>query len=47
MTVNGKVRPGWTQVSRLGNPLINEVVIPTGKKDLWNRTTPQHDAQFK
>jgi uncharacterized protein DUF4331 len=47
VTVNGKVRPGWTQVSRLGNPLINEVVIPTGKKDLWNRTTPAQDAQFK
>src|SRR5262249_53434128 len=25
----------------------NEVVIPTAEKDLWNRTTPQHDAQFK
>ena len=47
MTVNGKVRPGWTQVSRLGEPLINEVVIPTGLKDLWNRTTPAGDAQFK
>ena len=40
VTVDGKVRPGWTQVSRLGEPLINEVVIPTGLKDLWNRTTP-------
>jgi hypothetical protein len=47
VTVNGKVRPGWTQVSRLGNPLINEVVIPTGLKDLWNRTTPAQDGQFK
>jgi hypothetical protein len=47
VTVNGKVRPGWTQVSRLGEPLINEVVIPTGLKDLWNRTTPAQDAQFK
>ena len=25
------------QVSRLGNPLINEVVIPLGQKDFWNR----------
>jgi uncharacterized protein DUF4331 len=24
------------QVSRLGNPLVNEVLIPLGKKDLWN-----------
>jgi hypothetical protein len=47
VTVNGKVRKGWTQVSRLGEPLINEVVIPTGLKDLWNRTTPARDAQFK
>ncbi len=47
VTVNGHLFRGWTQVSRLGNPLINEVVIPTGEKDLWNRTTPQHDAQFE
>jgi hypothetical protein len=47
VTVNGHVKPGWTQVSRLGEPLINEVVIPTGLKDLWNRTTPAQDAQFK
>jgi Domain of unknown function (DUF4331) len=47
VTVNGKVRRGWTQVSRLGNPLINEVVIPTGMKDYWNRTRPSGDAQFK
>jgi len=47
VVVNGKVHAGWTQVSRLGNPLINEVVIPTGLKDLWNRTTPATDAQFK
>ena len=40
VTVNGKLCTGWTQVSRLGNPLINEVVIPTGMKDLWNRTSP-------
>ena len=47
VTVNGHLYRGWTQVSRLGEPLINEVVIPTGLKDLWNRTTPQHDSQFK
>ncbi len=46
MTVNGKLHRGWTQVSRLGEPLINEVVIPTGLKDLWNRTSPANDAQF-
>lgn len=36
----------WTQVSRLGNPLINEVVIPMGKKDYWNSQRAQDDSQF-
>ena len=47
VTVNGVLHRGWTQVSRLGEPLINEVVIPTGLKDLWNRTSPANDAQFQ
>ena len=34
------------QVSRLGNPLVNEVLIPLGKKDLWNASDPNEDAQF-
>jgi len=37
----------WQQVSRLGNPLINEVIIPVGQKDLWNTLTPRADVQFK
>jgi hypothetical protein len=37
-------RGGWVQVSRLGNPLVNEVIIPLGKKDQFNRTTPDRDA---
>ncbi len=28
------------QVSRLGNPLVNEVIIPMGKKDYWNAQPP-------
>jgi hypothetical protein len=36
----------WTQVSRLGNPLINEVIIPMGKKDYWNTQQPHNDKQF-
>lgn len=36
----------WVQVSRLGNPLINEVIIPLGKKDFWNSQHPKDDAQF-
>src|SRR5918992_2606821 len=38
-------RNPWVQVSRLGNPLINEVVIPLGKKDQFNRTKPHEDAK--
>ena len=30
----------WQQVSRLGNPLVNEVINPMGKKDLWNSLPP-------
>jgi hypothetical protein len=37
---------GWIQISRLGNPLINEVIIPTAKKDYWNFQRPSQDAQF-
>src|SRR6185436_4737316 len=33
----------WVQVSRLGMPLTNEVVIPIGYKDYWNRLTPYQD----
>ena len=47
VTVYGKVRKGWSQVSRLGNPLINEVIIPTNLKDAWNRWTPNRDATFE
>ena len=46
-SVGGKGRGQWVQVSRLGNPLINEVIIPTGEKDLWNRLTPATDARFE
>lgn len=34
------------QVSRLGSPLVNEVVIPLGLKDKFNATDPKDDAQF-
>jgi hypothetical protein len=36
----------FTQVSRLGMPLINEVIIPLGKKDFWNTSLPRFDSQF-
>jgi hypothetical protein len=36
----------FRQVSRLGNPLFNEVLIPISKKDLWNSLPPADDKQF-
>ena len=34
------------QVSRMANPLVNEVVIGTGSKDRWNTTDPDAETQF-
>jgi len=42
----GGTKNRWVQVSRLGNPLVNEVVIPLGQKDRFNRTTPDRDAEL-
>ncbi|MFF4834282.1 DUF4331 domain-containing protein [Streptomyces sp. NPDC001315] len=36
----------YTQVSRLGNPLVNEVVNPQKDKDKFNASSPWEDAQF-
>ncbi len=36
----------WVQVSRLGNPLFNEVIVPLGDKDRWNALPPKDDSQF-
>ncbi len=36
----------YTQISRLANPLVNELIIPLGKKDYWNTQPPAHDKQF-
>jgi hypothetical protein len=37
----------WVQVSRLGNPLFNEVIVPVGDKDRWNALDPVDDGQFE
>lgn len=37
---------GWSQVQRMGNPLINELIIGTGDKDFWSMSQPKDDAQF-
>jgi hypothetical protein len=39
----GRAKGRWVQVSRLGNPLVNEVVIPLGQKDRFNATQPADD----
>jgi hypothetical protein len=36
----------FTQVSRLGSPLVNEVVVPMNLKDFFNSQPPVKDAQF-
>jgi hypothetical protein len=34
------------QVSRLGNPLFNEVIVPMAQKDVWNSLSPREDKRF-
>jgi hypothetical protein len=36
----------WVQISRLGMPLVNEVVVPVGAKDYFNGSKPRDDEQF-
>jgi len=48
--VTGQAANGITgervQVSRLGNPLVNEVVVPANLKDAFNATAPDGDAKI-
>jgi Domain of unknown function (DUF4331) len=37
---------GYSQVQRLGNPLINELIIGTGFKDTWSMSQPVNDSNF-
>ena len=41
-----KTGGAWVQVSRLGMPLVNEVVIGLPFKDRFNGSKPKDDAQF-
>jgi hypothetical protein len=36
----------WVQVSRMGNPLFNEVLVDMTRKDYWNSQPPSADSQF-
>ena len=46
--INSATKEGgpWTQVSRVGMPLVNEVLIGVDDKDRFNASKPSNDAQF-
>lgn len=44
--LTGGKEGAWSQVQRLGNPLINELIIGTGSKDRFSTDVPTNDAQF-
>jgi hypothetical protein len=44
---NDLVSGPFVQISRLGNPLVNEVLIPMARKDYWNSQPPASDSQFQ
>lgn len=44
--VSEKAGGAWTQVSRLGNPLVNEVVVGLPDKDKFNASSPKDDGRF-
>jgi len=46
-TSGARFSGAWIQVNRLGNPLVNEVVIPTGLKDQWNGLQPWQEGRFR
>ena len=41
-----QVSGNFIQVARMGNPLVNETIIGTGSKDVWNAQDPAQEAQF-
>lgn len=45
-TGSQRFRGPWVQLSRLGSPLVNEVVVPVGTKDYFNASKPKNDEQF-
>ena len=44
---DAKTHGPWVQVSRMGNPLVNELIINTPFKDRWNLAEPEDEAQFE
>ncbi|MEO6325871.1 MAG: DUF4331 domain-containing protein [Thermoanaerobaculia bacterium] len=49
VNANGSVTASgaFQQISRLGNPLVNELLIGVGTKDMWNATPVSAEAQYK
>jgi hypothetical protein len=47
-SINNAVKEGggWSQVSRVGMPLVNEVIIGLDDKDKFNTSKPRNDGQF-
>ncbi len=45
-TGKNSMQGDWVQISRLGSPLVNEVVVPLAAKDIFNGSKPENDAQF-
>ncbi len=43
---DGAASGPWVQVSRLGNPLFNELLVTVDRKDKWNRGQPLDDRAF-
>jgi hypothetical protein len=43
---NATVSANFVQIQRMGNPLINELIIGTGSKDKFSMSEPKDDAQF-
>jgi hypothetical protein len=43
---DGTGQSPWRQVQRMGNPLVNELIIGTGFKDRWSMDDPKNDQQF-
>jgi hypothetical protein len=41
-----KLANSFVQIQRMGNPLINELIIGTGDKDKFSMSEPRHDANY-
>ena len=42
-----KTHGPWVQLSRMANPLVNELIITTPFKDRWNAAEPEEEGDFQ